>query len=267
MKLISFGSGSCGNCYYIESDGRGVVIDAGIGIRKLKKYFGDYGVNPGAIEAVLVTHDHADHVKSVGMLSAAYGLPVYATARVHEGIRRNYCVRRKVDPACVVTVAPGAPFAVAGLTIEPFAVPHDSLDNVGYKITAGMATLSLITDAGRVTPAMADAVAAADYLIIESNYDEDMLWAGRYPVSLKRRVAGGDGHLSNGQCAAAVAAYASDRLRHVWLCHLSADNNRPDVALAAVRGVLAASGRPGLASLPVDVMRRGVAGPVYELGA
>ena len=265
MKFISFGSGSCGNCYYIFSNGCGILIDAGIGIRKLKKSFSDNGLSLSDVKYILITHDHADHVKAVGVISNAYGLPVYATNRVHEGIRRNYCVNKKVDSNNIRMLSVDERLTVGEFTVEPFSVPHDSLDNVGYKITVENKTFCLMTDVGRITDEVSAAISEADYLVIEANYDENMLWSGKYPVSLKRRVSGGDGHLSNMQCAKAIVSYASDNLCHVWLCHLSGDNNRPDIALETVKEVLGKSDNNRLKSLQIDVLRRGVVSRIFDM--
>ena len=265
LKFMSFGSGSCGNCYYICTGNHGILIDAGIGIRKMKKYFSDYGLSFDDVKGIIVTHDHADHVKAVGVLSDAYNLPVYATVRVHEGIRRNYCVHKKIDQANIRNISVGEEFMLDGVSVVAFPVPHDSLDNVGYKIRIGATTFCLMTDIGRITDDVASAISEADYLVIEANYDKDMLWAGRYPERLKRRVSGGNGHLSNEMCAHAITAYATSRLRHVWLCHLSGDNNRPELARKTVEDVLKVSGVANFASLPVDVLKRGVPSEVFLL--
>ena len=265
MKFISFGSGSCGNCYYILSGKCGILIDAGVGIRKLKKYFNDNGLSLNDIKYMLITHDHADHVKAVGMISNSYGIPVYATARVHEGIKRNYCVHKKIDPTNIRIFSAGERLIINDFTVEPFNIPHDSLDNVGFKITVENRTFCLMTDIGRITDEITIAISEADYLVIEANYDKRMLLSGRYPISLKQRVTSGNGHLSNTQCAYAIMSHASDRLCHIWLCHLSGENNRPDVALDTVKEILKTSDSKRLAILPIDVLRRSRPSRVFDL--
>lgn len=265
LKLMSFGSGSCGNCYYICTRKRGILIDAGIGIRKMKKYFSDYGLSFDDVEGIIVTHDHADHVKTVGVLSGAYNLPVYATGKVHEGIRRNYCVHKKVAADNVRLIEKGEEFVLGGFNITAFDVPHDSLDNVGFMIKCGESVLCLMTDIGHVTDGMSQAISQADYLVIEANYDEEMLLAGPYPEYLKKRVSGGMGHLSNKQCACAIKDYATDRLRHVWLCHLSEENNHPELARKTVETMIPKFGDEGQGGICVDVFRRNVPSLMFEL--
>ena len=265
LKFMSFGSGSCGNCYYICTGNHGILIDAGIGIRKMKKYFSDYGLSFDDVKGIIVTHDHADHVKAVGVLSDAYNLPVYATVRVQEGIRRNYCVHKKVAADNVRIIGKGEEFALGEFMIKAFDVPHDSLENVGFTIRYGGLVFCLMTDIGHVTDEVSHAIGLADYLVIEANYDDEMLWSGTYPDYLKKRVSGGMGHLSNKQCACAIRDYASDRLHHVWLCHLSEENNHPELARKTVETRLQEFDGKGLGKVCVDVFRRNVPSLMFEL--
>lgn len=265
LNFISFGSGSCGNCYYIYTENGGILIDIGVGIRKLKKYFIDYGLNVRSVKSVLVTHDHADHIKSVGGFSNAYNVPVYATELVHEGIRRNYCVRKKIEGCNAKTIRKGEEFSLAEFTISPFYVPHDSFDNVGFKITYADTVFCLMTDIGHVTDEMAKAISEADYLVIEANHDEEMLSSGPYPEHLKKRVAGDKGHLSNRLCAQSLLENASPRLKHVWLCHLSEENNHPELARKTVAAELAKLAARNGAEVQLDVLKRTTPSGVYIL--
>lgn len=265
LRFISFGSGSCGNCYYIYTEDCGILIDVGVGVRKLKKYFSDYGLNMKSVKHILVTHDHADHVKNVGNLSSTYNLPVYATEIVHEGIRRNYCVKKKVGTDNVRFISKGETLRLGDFDITPFGVPHDSLDNVGYKINHGDLTFCLMTDIGHVTEEMEQIIRCADYLVIEANHDEEMLRNGPYSDFLKDRVASDSGHLSNRQCAATLKANATQKLRHVWLCHLSQENNHPELARKTVELELMSSENINANVLKLDVLKRNMPSGVYEL--
>lgn len=265
LNFISFGSGSCGNCYYIYTETYGILIDIGIGIRKLKKYFHDYGLSVKNVRYVLITHDHADHVKSVGSFSNSLGVPVYATKEVHEGIRSNYCVRKKIDAANVRIIEKGKDIVLDDFTVSAFHVPHDSRDNIGFKIKYENTNFCLMTDVGHVTDEMTKAINDADYLVIEANHDEEMLRTGPYPEYLKKRVSGGNGHLSNRLCAQSLAANATGRLNHVWLCHLSEENNHPELVRKTVEMGLAGSGNPDLTQLKVDVLKRNSPSGAYIL--
>lgn len=242
LKFISFGSGSSGNCYLLYTDNDALMIDAGIGTRTLKKRFADYGLRLDSVRHILVTHDHADHVKSVGCLSHEYDLPVYATSKVHSGIKHNYCVRHKPDEQHIRRLEKGRTEQIGDFEVTPFDVPHDSTDNVGYRIRTGNVTFCLITDAGSVTEEMKERIAEADYLVIEANHDEQMLTSGNYPQYLKERILSPTGHLSNRTCGETLAQCATKRLKKVWLCHLSEENNHPELARKTVEDQLAKAG-------------------------
>jgi len=265
FRFISFGSGSSGNCYYLSTDKDGIIIDTGIGLRSLKKYFHDYGMRLAEVKNVLVTHDHADHVKSVGSFSGDFQVPVYASHKVHNGIVSNYCVRRKISSENVRVIREGDTFQLGDFTVTSFAVPHDSSDNLGYKIVCQGITFCIMTDAGHVSDLMKKYIGEADYLVIEANHDEEMLQGGPYPQYLKDRILGPMGHLSNRDCATAIAENATPRLKHVWLCHLSEENNHPELARKTVQMVLQGYGLLPGKDFQLDVLKRKMPSGVYEL--
>ena len=131
LKFISFGSGSSGNAYLLYTENDSIIIDCGVGIRSMKKYMHSYGLNLSMIHHILITHDHADHIKSVGSISDSFNIPVYSTKAVHEGIAKNWCVKKKVSPNQVRYVEKGKTQQIGDFTVTPFAVPHDSSDCVG----------------------------------------------------------------------------------------------------------------------------------------
>lgn len=265
LKFISFGSGSSGNCYYLHNGEYGILIDVGIGVRTLKKYFNEFGLKFSDIRFILITHDHADHVKSVGRISSDYGLPVYATAEVHEGIMRNYCVHKKIDHVNKRLIEKGNTLQFDNLSVTPFHVPHDSLDNVGYKIVWDGITFCLMTDAGHVTDEMKQHISKANYLVIEANHDLEMLLGGNYPQYLKERVASENGHLSNRDCGYAIAENATPSLHHVWLCHLSQENNHPELARKTVAMILSQHGIIPDVDFRLETLKRRTPSDVYIL--
>lgn len=265
LRFISFGSGSSGNCYYLYTETDSLMIDAGIGVRMLKKYFRGYGLKLEDVHRVLVTHDHADHVKSVGSLSSDYHLPIYATSKVHRGIEQNYCVKKKINPADAHVIEKGKTFCLGEFRITSFDVPHDSTDNVGYRVECGDVVFCLMTDVGHVTEEMQGYIEEANYLVLESNYDEEMLRQGPYPQYLKERIRGANGHLCNTACAKALAEHASDNLRHVWLCHLSEENNHPELARKTVEQVLRSYGIVAGKDFSLEVLKRKTPSEIYEL--
>lgn len=238
LRFISFGSGSSGNCYFLISEEGGLLIDAGIGIRSLKKYFKDYGLSMQSIGGILVTHDHADHVKSVGNLSSELQVPVYTTRQVHEGIRRNRFLTHRVEEPLKRFLNKGEALELGPFRVTPFAVPHDSADNVGYLIEHGETNFCIVTDAGHITDEIKPFINKAIHLVIEANHDEQMLITGHYPPLLKQRILGDRGHLSNSACAKALEENMGEGLRNVWLCHLSEENNHPELARKTVEAAL-----------------------------
>ena len=265
LRFISFGSGSSGNCYYLFTEKEGLIIDLGVGIRTLKKQFRDYGLSLSSIHHVLITHDHADHIKSVGSFSYEYQLPIYATAEVHDGIDRNYCVTRKIPSTMKRFVVPGQPLQLGCFRITPFFVPHDATENVGYQIEAEGITFCIMTDAGYVTDEMKSYISNADYLVIEANHDEEMLCQGPYSQHLKERILSKTGHLSNKDCGKALAENMKEGLKHVWLCHLSEENNHPELARKTVESVLRQYGIIAGKDLELEVLKRKTPTGIYDL--
>ena len=265
LKFISFGSGSSGNCYYLYTETDSIMIDVGVGIRTLKKHFQSYGISLRDVHNVLVTHDHADRVKSVGSISTELELSVYSTRKVHDGIERNYCVRKKISPEHVQIIEKGEGFTLGEFRITAFGVPHDSSDNVGYKIECRDVVFCLMTDVGHFTDEMLRYIGESNYLVLEANHDVAMLMAGNYPQYLKERIIGDSGHLSNADCGKALAENATEHLRHVWLCHLSEENNHPELARKTVEQVLRSYGIITGKDFMLDVLRRKMPTGVFEL--
>lgn len=265
LKFISFGSGSSGNCYYLFTEKEGLIIDIGVGLRTLKKQFVSYGLSLSKVHYVLITHDHADHIKSVGSISHEYQLPIYATELVHKGIDNNYCVQRKLQPQMKKQVVVGQLLELGDFKIMPFAVPHDASENIGYMIEADGVKLCIITDAGCVTDEMKEYISQANYLIIEANHDVEMLKNGPYPEYLKARILSDNGHLCNKDCAIAIAENMSEELRQVWLCHLSEENNHPELARKTIETVLRSYGIIAGKDFQLDILKRNVPTGIFEL--
>ncbi len=254
--FISFGSGSSGNCYYLFNELGGLFIDAGMSLKALKKHSAAANINLAAARFILVTHDHADHVKYVGHLSNVFGLPVYATPTVHEHIDKNYVVKQKVDRQRRMNITTGEPFELLGMRINTVLVPHDSSENIGYKIEYEGVTFVLLTDIGHVTADIEKLVGEANYLVIEANHEVEKLKQGRYPETLKRRILSDVGHLSNHDCGQTIARCGTPKLKHVWLCHLSYDNNDPELARYTVEGVLREYGIAPGKDFVLDILKR-----------
>ncbi len=242
VNFFCLASGSSGNCYYLGTDEYGILIDAGIGIRMIKRRLAEHGVNMEKLRAVFITHDHADHIKSVGVLGEKCFLPVYSTPEVHKGINKSYCVTQKLSAANINYVYKDQPLYINDFMITAFDVPHDSTDNVGYSIQIEDKNFCFLTDVGHITPLIRLYAKKANYLILEANYDVEMLKNGPYPAVLKQRIAGDNGHLCNDETADFLTEIYHPGLKYVWLCHLSRDNNRPELAYNTVETKLKENG-------------------------
>ena len=229
LRFLSLASGSSGNCYFLGTEEYGILLDAGISIRTIRKIFKDYNIEGGQIMGVFVTHDHADHIKSVGILGEKYNIPVYATEKVHTGIKQSRYVEEKLFGSKRI-IEKEIPIEIRDFRITAFEIPHDSTENVGYLIEFGEHKIVLATDVGHISDTVARYIRIATHLIIEANYDLEMLITGKYPPFLKERIMNGTGHLSNKETAEFLAANFDLHLKNIWLCHLSKDNNHPELA-------------------------------------
>jgi len=237
LRFQSFASGSSGNCYFIGNAQGGILIDAGIGVKTIRKCLRAIGLDFENILGVFVTHDHADHIKSVGVLGEKYNIPIYAPYMVHHGIHKSYCVTEKLFQSKRV-IEKEKPFKLNDFTITPFPVSHDATDNVGYTIEYADKRFVFATDLGYVGPEASEHLKAADYMVFEANYDEMMLDQGTYPTYLKNRIKADTGHLSNFQCGKFLAQNYNPKLQYVFLCHLSRENNMPNIAYETVQSLM-----------------------------
>ncbi|MDR1683221.1 MAG: MBL fold metallo-hydrolase [Candidatus Symbiothrix sp.] len=233
LRFLSLASGSSGNCYYIGTPEYGILLDAGISCRSIRKTLKEYGVGMEQIMAVFVTHDHADHIKSVGSLGEQCGIPIYATQAVHNGIENSCYIDEKLYLSRRV-LEKEQPVQIKDFKITAFEVPHDATDCVGYLVQYKDQKCVLATDVGHISETVASYAKIANHLIIETNYDSEMLQNGKYPEFLKDRITNGNGHLCNTQTAEFLAANFDLHLRNIWLCHLSKDNNHPELAYKTV---------------------------------
>ena len=263
IKFISLASGSSGNCYFLGTDRYGILVDAGIGIRTIKKTLKELGIGLDIIRAVFITHDHADHIKAVGHLGEKFGIPVYSTPEVHAGINKSYCMTEKLS-TCVHYLHKGETMELEDFAITAFEVPHDGTDNVGYCMNIDGKIFSFLTDLGHITPTAAEYICKANYLVLEANYDEEMLKMGPYPQYLKERIAGPNGHMSNRETADFLAENINESLKYIWLCHLSKDNNHPELAYKTVELSLRNKGVIVGKDVQVIALKRNTPSDVYE---
>lgn len=234
LRFQSFASGSSGNCYFIGNSSYGFLIDAGIGVRTIKKNLKTLGLEFSNIWGVFVTHDHADHIRAVGSLGEIHHVPVYTTKKVHQGINNSYCVTEKLN-ASRKYIEKNETVEIRDFKITAFEVSHDATDNIGFTVEYKGQRFTFATDLGYVCENAAMHLKAADYMVLEANYDENMLTFGRYPADLKRRIRAKTGHLSNDQTGVFLAENYNENMKIVFLCHLSKENNKPEKAFDTVK--------------------------------
>jgi len=288
MKILfqSLASGSSGNCYYIGTHKEGILVDAGIPVRQIKKNLKELKLGLENILGVIITHDHADHIKSVATLGDKYHLPIYCTAQTFIGINQNKCIKEKLSNAATRFIQKEDPFSIGDLQITAFEVLHDANDNVGYLIetpahctdpfmeTPPAVNFCFLTDVGRITERVSRYITRANHLILEANYDDEMLAMGSYPEFLKSRIRSERGHLSNTSSAEFLTHHIANRpldtpagrLQHVWLCHLSQENNHPELALKTFDQHLRSLGLVIGLDLQLSILRRTSPTESYEVG-
>ena len=235
MKLASLGSGSKGNATLVEADDTLVLIDCGFTVKETEQRLARLGLAADQLSAILVTHEHGDHIRSAGALARKTGCPVYSSFRTASAVQGK---RTSLSGANWQEVRPGRTFTIGALQILPVLVPHDAREPCQYRFSWQGRTLGVLTDLGAITPHVVEAYQDCDALVLECNHDAQMLVHGPYPPSLKRRVGGMLGHLSNDQAAALLRQANVDRLQHLVLSHLSEQNNTSRHALDAIERVV-----------------------------
>jgi phosphoribosyl 1,2-cyclic phosphodiesterase len=227
LNFCSLSSGSSGNCYYAGNEFHGILIDAGISATAIRKFLKGMNIPIQSIMGVLITHNHSDHIRGLEVLTRKNHLPAFTTEAVWKSIRPY----SNISGDCVREISPGISFHLAGFDIEAFPVCHDAPETVGYQLRCGDRKITIVTDLGHICETSAAYIRESNLLVIESNYDEQMLKDGRYPFFLKKRISSDHGHLGNHQASGFVAGIVTDKLSHICLAHLSKNNNTPEKAL------------------------------------
>ncbi|MDX1253206.1 MAG: MBL fold metallo-hydrolase [Gammaproteobacteria bacterium] len=231
MRFASLGSGSQGNGTLVEKDRTCILVDCGFAIAETEQRLARLGKRPEDITAIVISHEHGDHVSGVGPLAKKYDMPVWATAGTaqHNWLRRLVTLHR---------FSSHRPFAIGDLQVQPFPVPHDAREPTHFVFSDGVRKMGVLTDTGSSTPHIEQCLTGCDALMLESNHDSDMLANGEYTKKLKKRVAGQYGHLSNRQAAELLSKLDCSKLQHLVAMHLSAKNNTPQLAREALSNAL-----------------------------
>jgi len=227
LKFCSLFSGSSGNSIFIGTDKTKILIDAGLSGKKITEALLSVGEDPANLNAILVSHEHDDHIRSLGILSRKYNIPVYANEMTWEALRGNI---KGIDAKNIKYFEANKEFEICELGIKAFPVPHDANDPVGFCFFYGGKKITVATDIGHVTQQIRECIEGSYLLLLESNHDVKMLQVGNYPWWLKQRILGENGHLSNEVAAEVVADMAEKGTQHFLLGHLSKNNNFPQLA-------------------------------------
>ncbi len=245
MQLWALASGSSGNCFLLESERTRLLVECGRPLAQVERYLAHCGVSPEELDGIVLTHAHGDHSRSARDLSDLYQVPVYAS-------RGTLSCQSLRDSALARPIDADRPVTIGEIAVLPFAVPHDCFEPVGFRFEADSGRAAITTDLGWVPESAQTQLADLDLLVIEANYDPELLSLAPYPPFLKRRVAGRRGHLSNTAAAQAISACRDRAPGAVWLAHLSENSNTADHALRTVGKHLR---RHGLGHIPVRVAR------------
>jgi phosphoribosyl 1,2-cyclic phosphodiesterase len=253
LNFCSLSSGSSGNCYYLGNEFHGILIDAGISATSIRKFLKEMGISTQTIMGILITHNHTDHIKGLELLTRKNNFPVFTTHKIWDSILHY---QKKITPDCIREISLQHKFHLAGFDIEAFPVCHDAPETIGFHINAGDKKITIVTDLGHICTNAAPYIKAANYLVIESNYDEQMLENGRYPHFLKSRIRSDHGHLGNHQTADFLSENINDNLNHIFLAHLSKNNNTPEMALKTLQQAFSRKGVALNGQLQLSILNR-----------
>lgn len=223
MKYCAIASGSNGNCYYIADGEDAVLVDVGINTKHVELRMANLGISPTSVKAIFITHEHTDHIRGLSVFCKRYQIPVYSTAGTYQGSRLH------LPNHLVNIILPNAKIQVGRLSVYGIPKYHDAKEPCSFVVSNGAVNIGVLTDLGRACANVQHVIQHADVLVLEANYDEDMLEQGRYSFFLKNRIRSGWGHISNRVSLETFLEYRTDRLRHLILSHLSGENNSVDL--------------------------------------
>lgn len=227
IEVCAIASGSNGNCYYVGNDTEAILIDAGISCRQVLMRMQEKKLDPGKIKGLFISHEHSDHMRGARVLEKKLNIPVFLTARTFNAAYRN------LKPAWPKFFMPGEGVSIGAFTIHSFLKNHDASEPCSFRIEHQNLNVGVFTDIGEPCENVVSHLRLCDAVFLESNYDDDMLMKGSYPWYLKKRIASSTGHLSNIQARKLLQEYAGENLKYVFLSHLSAENNTPELAMNA----------------------------------
>jgi phosphoribosyl 1,2-cyclic phosphodiesterase len=255
MNFCSLSSGSSGNCYYIGNEFHGILIDAGISATSIRKFLKNMDISIQTIMGILITHNHSDHIRGLEVLTRKHNIPVFTTHRIWESILTP---QRNISRDCIREIPLQKKFHLAGFDIEAFPIFHDAPETIGVQICAGDKKITIATDLGHICQTAAPYIKEANLLVLESNYDEEMLVNGGYPYYLKTRIQSDHGHLGNHQTSDFLAEIINDSISYICLAHLSKNNNTPEKALQTLQETFLSRGIKLNSQQRISILKRNI---------
>ena len=265
MRMASVASGSSGNCIYVGSDSTHILVDAGVSKKRTEQGLNANQLNLADISAIMITHEHIDHIQGLGVISRKYGIPIYATAKTLVEIEQNPKIGT-IPEGLYREVKEDETVTIGDLSVRPFKISHDAVQPVGYRIRCGDKSVAVATDMGKYDDYTIQCLQGLDAIVLEANHDVRMLLAGSYPYYLKQRILGERGHLSNEASGRLVNAILHDRMKYILLGHLSKENNYEELAYETVRTEILLGDNPYKAEdFNISVAKRDVNSPLYVI--
>ncbi|ROR29357.1 phosphoribosyl 1,2-cyclic phosphodiesterase [Mobilisporobacter senegalensis] len=234
MKLCSIASGSSGNCIYVGNNNTNLLVDVGISGKRIESGLISIDIDPKTIDGILITHEHSDHISGLGVMARRYGIPIYATVETISAILRIKSIG-KISEELFRYIEPDVTFEINDMAVNPFSISHDASNPVCYTFTSNGQKIGVATDLGKYDDYIVSNLKGSEVLLLEANHDVNMLQVGAYPYHLKRRILGDRGHLSNDNSGRLISELLHDKLKHIFLGHLSKENNYPELAYETVK--------------------------------
>ena len=263
FKVCSLYSGSSGNSTYIGTEKTHILVDAGVSMKNIVTGLKQLEVDGRQLTGVLITHEHSDHIKGVGAISRQFNVPIYANEETWQAMDSKL---GRIDSANRRVFNNGMDFYIQDINVQPYQIPHDAADPVGFSLFYKNKKISITTDLGHTNSKIIKAVMDSDLVILEANHDADMLKAGPYPMYLKKRILGRKGHLSNEDTGQALLELIKGKVTHVLLAHLSRENNYPQLAYQTVVNILSSNDIQVGKDIQVDMTYRDRASNFYHIG-
>lgn len=250
-----------GNCLYVESENTKLLIDAGVSLKKIEKGLETLNINPSSLDGILVTHEHSDHIQSLGNLSKKFNLPVYANSETFDSMPKQ---TDKISAENINKFKVSEKFEIKDIEINPFSIPHDAANPCGFNITNNSDKISIATDIGHMTNEILKQLENSKFILLESNYDTEVLKCSKYPYMLKQRISGPNGHLSNEVASKVINYLLQGNLKTAMLGHLSKESNFPELAYQTVVDEIIHSGTD-VSKLNLSVASRDIVGKLIHI--